>query len=160
MAVVSGSSLANVTRKLTSGQGRRPGREPRGQAGWHVAGRQGGGAAQVPSPPPTARAPHPGAGHAEWLPLTCQAAVDHVMLLPKPEDCLVRGFHGIHRFFSHFLKMLTAFLTPEEDVNVPPDGLQHCLGVVFKPCGGTKACRTISTRTAGTGVASGEPGTS
>lgn len=34
--------------------------------------------------------------------------------------------------------MLATFLTPEEDVDVPPDGLQHSLRVVFEACGGTK----------------------
>ena len=35
--------------------------------------------------------------------------------------------------------MLAAFLTPEEDVDIPPDGLQHSLRVVLETCGGTKA---------------------
>ena len=35
--------------------------------------------------------------------------------------------------------MLAAFLTPEEDMDVPPDGLQHSLRVVLETCAGTKA---------------------
>lgn len=56
-------------------------------------------------------------------PLTCQAAVHHVVLPPKPENSLVWGFHRIHGLLSHFLKMLTTFFAPKECVNVSPYGL-------------------------------------
>lgn len=101
-----------------------------------------------------------------WLPLTCQAAVYEVMFLPKPENGLVWGFHGIHGLFSHFLKVLAALLTPKEGVNVPPDGLQHCLWVVFKACGGadtvgavgrgSSTCLTVCTGPTGRGGVGGQ----
>lgn len=67
-------------------------------------------------------------------PLTCQAAVYHVVLPPKPENSLVWSFHRIHGLLSHFLKMFTTFFAPKECANVSPDGLQHSLGVTFKAC--------------------------
>ena len=94
--------------------------------------------AALPPTGPTrqALAPHPGTGWTARLLLTCQAAVYEVVLLPKPENCLVRGFHGTHGLSGHLLEMVPAFLAPEEGVNVPPDGLQHSLGVAFKTCRG------------------------
>lgn len=68
------------------------------------------------------------------------------MFFPKPENRLVCGFHGIHGFFSHFLKMLAALLTAEEGVNVPPDGLQQRLGVIVQAC---RATGTDSVSTVG-----------
>lgn len=65
-------------------------------------------------------------------PRTCQAAVHHVVLSPKPEDSLVWGLHRTQGLLSHFLKMFTTFFTPKERVNVSPYGLQHSLGVIFK----------------------------
>lgn len=70
------------------------------------------------------------------LPPTCQAAVHQVVLLPKPENCLVGGFHRVHGLFSHLFKVLPAFLTAKEGADVTPDGLQHCLGVAFETCRG------------------------
>lgn len=77
-------------------------------------------------------------------PLTCQAAVHHVVLPPKPEDSLVCSFHRIHGLFSHFLKMFTTFFTTKECVNVSPYGLQHSLGVIFKSCRKKKAISPAS----------------
>lgn len=67
-------------------------------------------------------------------PLTCQAAVHHVVLPPKPENSLVWSFHRIHGLLSHFLKMFTTLFAPKECANVSPHGLQHSLGVTFKAC--------------------------
>lgn len=66
-------------------------------------------------------------------PFTCQAAVHHVVFPPKPENSLVWGFHRIHGLLSHFFKMLSTFFAPKECMNVSPYGLQHSLGVIFKP---------------------------
>lgn len=85
----------------------------------------------------------------QGAPPTCQAAVHAVVLLPKPENRLVRGPHRVHGLGGQALKVLPTLLTAEEGADVPPDGLQHGLGVTSESCGGNE--RPVSTTATGPG---------